>query len=75
MNAVGADRTQITTRVGSGNFDFDADWQPIPPPRRENFKNAAKFCEAERDYFGEDAFRARYGGGADAYGRCVIQNS
>ena len=74
MNATGADRTQITTRVGLGNFDFDADWQPIPAPKREDFKNAAQFCKAERDFLGEEAFRQKYGGGANAHGRCVSRN-
>ena len=35
---------------------------------------AAAYCKAERDHFGEAAFRERYGGGADAYGRCVSRN-
>ena len=50
------------------------DWQPIPPPRRADYKNAAAYCKAERDHFGEAAFRERYGGGADAYGKCVSRN-
>lgn len=74
MNAAGSNRTQITTRVGPGGYEFDADWQPLPPPRREEFQNAAKFCSAEREFFGEASFRARYGGGANAYGRCVSRN-
>jgi Tol biopolymer transport system component len=75
MNAAGTDRTQITTRVGAGNYDFDADWQPIPPPRREDYQNASQFCKAERDFLGEAAFRQKYGGGADAHGRCVSRNT
>jgi Tol biopolymer transport system component len=71
MNADGTGKTQVTTRVGAGQFDLEPDWQPAPPPRREDFKNAAQFCKAEREYFGEDAFRARYGGDANAFGRCV----
>jgi hypothetical protein len=47
------------------------DWQPIPGPQRSDYKNAAKFCKAEHDFLGEDAFRVKYGGGANAYGKCV----
>jgi TolB protein len=75
MNAAGRDRIQITTRVGLGNYDFEPDWQPIPGPRREDFKNAAQFCKAERDFLSEEAFRQKYGGGADAQGRCVSAKS
>jgi dipeptidyl aminopeptidase/acylaminoacyl peptidase len=75
MNAAGANRTQITTRVGAGNFDMEPDWQPVLGPRREDYKNAAQFCNAERDFLGEAAFRQKYGGGANAHGRCVSANS
>ena len=47
-------------------------WQPIPGPKRSDYKNAAKFCEAERDFWG-DQFASRYGGGANAYGKCVSE--
>ena len=33
--------------------------------------NAAKQCKAERETLGEQAFRAKYGGGRNAYGKCV----
>jgi Tol biopolymer transport system component len=74
MNAAGANRTQITTRVGLGQFDFEPDWQPVLGPRREDFKNSSQFCHAEQDFLGSDAFRQRYGGGANAFGVCVRQN-
>jgi hypothetical protein len=51
-----------------------ADWQPIPGPRRSDYKNAAQFCKAERDFFGDAAFTSKYGGGANAHGKCVSQN-
>jgi Tol biopolymer transport system component len=57
------DRPGFTPSLGS--------WQAIPGPRRADYKNAAKFCAAERDFFGEDTFVRRYGGGANAFGRCV----
>jgi len=44
---------------------------PFPGPQRSDYKNAAKFCNAEREFFGEGAFRQKYGGGANAYGKCV----
>jgi Tol biopolymer transport system component len=43
-------------------------------PRRSDYKNAAKFCQAERDYLGAAAFAERYGTNgnrANAFGRCV----
>jgi hypothetical protein len=35
------------------------DWQPIPPPRRADYNNAAAYCKA---------------GGANAYGKCIARN-
>jgi dipeptidyl aminopeptidase/acylaminoacyl peptidase len=52
-----------------------ADWQPIPGPRRSDYKNASKFCKAEREFLGDEAFRDRYGGGANAHGKCVSSNT
>jgi len=46
-------------------------------PKRSDFKNAAKFCEAERAFLGDSAFRQRYGtnrNGANAFGQCVRQS-
>jgi Tol biopolymer transport system component len=43
---------------------------PLPGPQRSDYKNAAHFCKAERDFWGED-FAERYGGGVNAYGKCV----
>jgi TolB protein len=51
--------------------DAVPDWQPIPGPQRSDYKNAAKFCKAERDFLGDAAFANKYGGGANAYGKCV----
>jgi WD40-like Beta Propeller Repeat len=52
----------------------DPDWQPIFGPRRDDFKNAAHFCKAQREFLGEAEFAQRYGGGANAYGKCVSGN-
>jgi Tol biopolymer transport system component len=64
MNADGSDRKALT--LANRNLD----WQPIPGPRRGDYQNAAHFCKAERDFWGED-FAERYGGGANAFGKCV----
>ena len=37
-----------------------------------DYKNSAQFCKAEREFWG-DAFPGRYGGGSNAYGKCVSQ--
>ncbi len=69
---------------GVGTMDVDAgnprllfadgsspDWQPLVAPRREDYKNGPEFCRAEREYLGDARFSARYGGGANAFGKCV----
>ncbi len=66
-----ADGTDVRNVTNSPGYDNRPDWQPLIGPRREDYKNAAKFCKAEREFFGEEAFTRRYGGGANAYGRCV----
>ena len=35
------------------------------------YRNAAQFCKAERAFLGDPAFTKKYGGGANAYGKCV----
>jgi TolB protein len=68
----GTQKTQITTNAPAGPIDFGPDWQPLPPgPRRSDYRNAAKFCKAERDFLGDSAFTEKYGDGANAYGKCV----
>jgi Tol biopolymer transport system component len=64
MNADGTGQTFLTP-------GRTPDWQTIPGPKRHDYKNAAAFCKAERDFLGEAEFRARYGGGASAHGKCV----
>jgi Tol biopolymer transport system component len=71
------DITLFTVRVDGSDFTslpgfgFSTDWQPLPVPRRSDYKNAAQFCKAERDFLGDEGFRNRYGGGANAHGKCV----
>jgi Tol biopolymer transport system component len=67
MNADGSGQTNISN---SPTDDFAFDWQPLPGPKRGDYTNAAKFCKAEQDFWGEQ-FAARYGGGKNAYGKCV----
>jgi Tol biopolymer transport system component len=47
------------------------DWQPIPGPKRSDYRTASQFCKAERAFLGNSAFRQKYGSGANAYGKCV----
>jgi dipeptidyl aminopeptidase/acylaminoacyl peptidase len=77
MNADGSGETQVTSnttdrRVAEG--DVRPDWQPIPGPQRGDYKNAAQFCKAESDFMGDAAFTQKYGGGANAHGKCVSQS-
>jgi hypothetical protein len=71
MNADGTAQTNVTN---SPAFDAYPDWQPIPAPKRSDYKNAAQFCKAEQSFWG-DQFAGRYGGGPSAYGKCVRQNT
>jgi Tol biopolymer transport system component len=76
--AAGQTRLVTYARDGSGRtlipgteWADDPDWQPVFGPKRSDFENAAEFCRAEREFFGAAAFSQRYGGGANAYGKCV----
>jgi TolB protein len=62
------DHTEMVNVNSTGEYPS---WQPLPGPRRGEFKNASHFCKAERDFLGDEGFRNRYGGGANAYGKCV----
>jgi TolB protein len=71
----------INSSDGSGKTlltnGTDPDWQPLPEPSRGDYKNSAQFCEADRDFLGDEAFTKKYGtngNGANAYGKCVSQN-
>jgi hypothetical protein len=44
-------------------------------PTDQNQKNAAKECKALRDASGKDNFRSMFGGGKNAYGKCVSQHA
>jgi hypothetical protein len=51
---------------------------PLPGPVRSDYRNAAAFCKAEREFLGPDAFARKYSGPkrnrANAYGKCVSRN-
>jgi Tol biopolymer transport system component len=67
MNADGTGQTNLTNNPAG---DARPDWQPIPRPQRSDYKSAARFCKAEQAFWG-DQFAQRYGGGGNAYGKCV----
>ena len=75
MNADGSQQAQVPSSTpGDGAWS----WQSIPGPQRSDFKNAAKFCKAEREFLGEGAFAQKYGengNGSNAFGKCVSANS
>ena len=65
-----ADGTNVTVLAeGHGG----PQWQRIPPPGRSDYRNAAHYCKAQREFLGDSAFRQRYGraSGANAHGGCV----
>ena len=70
LYAVNVDGTGETRITSGPEWDNDPSWQPLQGPRPSDYKNAAKFCKAERDFLEEEAFRQKYGG-ANAYGKCV----
>jgi Tol biopolymer transport system component len=68
MNLDGSGQTNLSN---GATDDGEPDWQPVRGPQRSDYKNTAQFCKAERDFLGESRFRAKYGGGANAHGKCV----
>jgi Tol biopolymer transport system component len=71
MNADGSNQTRLTDYVF--NYVVTPDWQTIPGPKLADYQNAAQFCKAEQAFWGEQ-FASRYGGGNNAYGKCVSQS-
>jgi len=76
INADGTAETNVTNNPGPPQAPIDTGpgWQPLPGPQPGDYKNAAKFCKAERDFLGDEAFASKYGGGANAHGKCVSQS-
>jgi Tol biopolymer transport system component len=69
--AMNADGTGL--RLLDNGIDASPDWQPLRGPQRSDYKNAAQFCKAERDFLGDETFTQKYGDGANANGKCVSQ--
>ena len=57
--------------LGGPHVGSDPDWQPLVGPSRADYKNSSKFCKAEQEFLGDGSFRQKYGGGANAHGKCV----
>jgi Tol biopolymer transport system component len=72
MDTDGTNEVQLTTNgLDAGAYEGSPDWQPVSGPQRGDVKNRAQFCKAEHAFWGENGFNSRYGGGANAYGKCV----
>jgi len=72
MNADGTGEVNLTN-TPTVDESFPA-WQPVPGPRPAGYKNRSAFCCAERDFWGDHTFGAKYGtngNGANAFGKCV----
>jgi Tol biopolymer transport system component len=74
VNPDGSDLQRVTS-PGDGIDATAPDWQRLPAPRRADYQNSSKFCKAEREFWGEQQLRERYGGGANAHGKCVSSNN
>jgi Tol biopolymer transport system component len=66
MRADGSDLRLVSDSPAN---DAVTDWQPIPGPKRSDYKNANKFCKAEQRFWG-NRFKQRYGN----FGKCVSSN-
>ena len=73
MNADGSGAHEVSTGAHLHGFSAPL-WQSIRGPLRDDYKNASHYCKAERDFWGAEAFRQRYGGGSNAHGKCVSRN-
>jgi Tol biopolymer transport system component len=63
--------TVIPVASSPSGFSVEPDWQPLPVTPAPEGKNRAQRCKGERARIGDDAFREKYGGGGNAFGRCV----
>jgi hypothetical protein len=45
------------------------------PPSGKNKENASEHCKALREASGKENFRSMFGGGKNAFGKCVSQNA
>lgn len=74
LETVNADGTGGRATIAD-NAAQEPDWQPLVGPQRSDFKNAAHYCKALRAFLGDEAFGNRYGGGANAHGKCVSRDT
>jgi Tol biopolymer transport system component len=77
LYTINPDGTGLTRLTNNNMSDDQPDWQPLPGPQLGDYKNAAQFCKAERDFLGDAAFAQKYGtnrNGANASGKCVSHN-
>lgn len=70
MNADGSSQHAVAITKDS-SYISRPDWGTAP--RRGDYKSSNQFCRAEQTFWG-DEFANRYGGGANAFGKCVSQN-
>jgi Tol biopolymer transport system component len=71
MSSAGTNPIRLTSEPSQ---DSQADWQPLLEPQRADYKNASQYCKALREFLGDEVFRARFGGAANAHGKCVSAN-
>jgi Tol biopolymer transport system component len=79
MNPDGTGLVDIVLRAtqpfGGESLDVPSDWGriPTPGPQRGDYKNAAQFCNAKREFMGKGAFEQAYG--SAGLGRCVAADA
>jgi dienelactone hydrolase len=69
--------SEVVSTITIGGVKLRIPVREPQPPVREDYKNAAKFCKADRAFLGAEAFRQKYGtnrSGANAHGKCVSAN-
>ena len=64
-------RFTTTAALLCGALALPASAVAAEEPSQANFKNAAKYCKAVKKAAGDANFKAMYGGGNNAYGKCV----
>ena len=69
-NAATGEPAPLVTGPSGPINGFEPVWQPLPEPRRADYKNPSAYCRALRDFLGEDEFAARYRN----HGACVSHN-
>jgi TolB protein len=77
QNADGSGVTNLTNNDREV-YESHPNWQPLIAPRRSDYKNAAQFCRAEREFLGDAEFAQTYAAdknGSNAFGKCVRRNT